>query len=380
MNQTLASPAPRPAPAPVQTALFDLLARSWALDAPVASVTMDAAGKAAAFALDDGRMALVPLDDAESPVSRFRMELASGRSTIRPREKPVPAPVLTPSLADAAPLVVPSGRIGFVAAGRDGTLQRITPRGQIIALTRDPRPVGAIASDGRGRLAIAYDGKAELVDEDGLSRIAGLLTPGMASGLAFSPDGACLAVLTGDGLVLWQQGQDFQSHPLGGAGPVVFSPRGGWLAGGNGKDGFWLLDRRDGRIARLGNFRTPPRALGFGHDDGTVIASGAFRVAAWSLATPPFEAEATGALRTGRAGLVLIDRIAPHPARDLIAFGAADGSVAIARPGLPEEMVLRAADGDAITALAWSASGLHLAIGTAGGAAALVTLPPQLFK
>lgn len=95
---------------------------------------------------------------------------------------------------------------------------------------------------------------------------------------------------------------------------------------------------------------------------------------------PPWENESIGALKTGRSGLVLIERIAPHPARDLIALGTADGAVSIARIGYPEEMPLRQADGSAVTALAWSNDGLHLAIGTAGGQAALVTLPPQLFK
>ena len=44
------------------------------------------------------------------------------------------------------------------------------------------------------------------------------------------------------------------------------------------------------------------------------------------------------------------------------------------------QLPLRHADGSPVTALAWSADGLHLAIGTAAGTAALVALPPQIFK
>ncbi|WP_151719705.1 WD40 domain-containing protein [Gemmobacter serpentinus] len=381
MSETATRKAAPDAPAASpQSPLFDLLARSWRLDVPVAEIAFDAAGKAAGFAMEDGRIALMPLEDAESPLHRMRVEADSGRSTIRPREKPVAAPILTPELAQGSAMLAVSGSIGLVAAGQDGRIHRVTPRGQVIPMTGKPSPIFALASDGLGRLAIARDGWVDLHDEEGMARQSGLLTPGPASALAFAPGDGTLAVLLPDELFLGPPRQGYDSLPLGGHGPLAFSTDGAWLAGSNGKDGFWLLRRADRAVARIGNFRAPPAALAFNRAAGAVFAAGAFRAAGWALDTPPIGNETTGALKTGQSGLVLIERIAAHPTRDLIALGTADGAVSIARVGHGAEMALRQADGHAVTALHWSSDGLHLALGTAGGEAALVTLPPQIFK
>lgn len=381
MTQTLAPAAPAQQPAKAaQSPLFDLLARSWTLEAAITDVALDRAGKAAGFALADGRVALMPLDDPESPLARMRVEADSGRSTIRPRERPVAQPILTPELATGAPMLVPSNMIGLVAAGRDGRIHRVTPRGQVISLCNKAEPIFALAADGLGQLAIARDGRADLHDEVGMARQAGLLTPGPAHALAFAPDDHSLAVALKESLIIGQPRKGYDLFPLGGSGPIGFSADGRWLVGSNGTDGIWLLQRQDGQIARIGKFRAAPTSVAFSRAADAVFASGAFRAAGWSLATPPFDNETTGALKTGRSGLVLIDTVAAHPARDLIALGTADGAVAIAQAGRAEEMPLRHADGAAVTALAWSADALHLAIGTANGEAALVTLPPQLFK
>lgn len=379
MTQTLAPP-PATTPPPVQSALFDVLARSWQLEAPVAGIGLDRAGKAAAFALTDGRLALMPLDDPDCALKRMRVEADSGRSTIRPREKPVAPPILTEVLAEGAALLAPSATLGMIAASRDGRLQRVTPRGQILRLSRSAEPLTAMASDGRGRLALARDGQVSLHAEDGMARLFGLLTPGSATALAFAPDGAQLAVLTEAALFLWQPGHRSERHLPGGRQVLGFSPDGAWLAGAGTDRGIWLMRLADGQQAEIGNFPAAPAAVAFSAASDAVFAAGAYRLAGWSLASPPLADDGSGALRSGRPGLVLVEQVAAHPARDLIAFGLADGAVSIARAGRSDEMLLRQADGQAITALAWSADGIHLAIGTAGGAAALVTLPPQIFK
>lgn len=381
MNDTTFPQAPAgPASQSVQSPLYDLLARSWSLDAPIGDVAIDKAGKVAGFALQDGRVALMAIDDPESALSRMRVEADSGRSTIRPREKAPAVPVLTPRLTDGTPLLAASGTIGLIVAGQDGRIHRVTPRGQAILLTDKAGPIRAMASNQAGQVAIVRDGQAYLHDEAGMVCITSLPASGLINSLAFTPDGRGLALMLSETLLVGSPDEGFASHPVGGSGPLVFSADGKWLAGSNGVNGIWLLQRSNGRIARISNFRAPPSVVAFSRPAGAVFASGAFRAAGWSLAMPPWENESIGALKTGRSGLVLIERIAPHPARDLIALGTADGAVSIARIGYPEEMPLRQADGSAVTALAWSNDGLHLAIGTAGGQAALVTLPPQLFK
>lgn len=363
-----------------QSALFDLLARSWQLEAGVSGFAFDAAGKLAGFALENGRLALMPVEDPESAISRMRVEADSGRATIRPRERPVAQPVLTAELANGAPMLAISGKIGLIVAGHDGRLHRVTPRGQVTAMADKLGPIFAIASDAGGNVAIARDGRVDLHEEEGMARQIGLLTPGPAQALAFARHDKTLAAMLDDTLLIGHPSQGYESHPLGGKGPLAFSADGAWIAGSNGADGLWMLRRADGSIRRIGNFRAPPASIAFSKAADAIFASGAFRAAGWSLSEPPCGDGQAGALKTGRSGFVLVDRLAVHPTRDLIAVGTADGAVSIARAGHADEMPLRQADGSPVTALAWSADGLHLAIGTAAGAAALVTLPPQLFK
>ena len=374
-TDTLSRPPPQQSG---QSALFDLLARSWQLEAGISSLCFDKAGKVAGFALENGRLALMALEDPDSPVSRMRVEADSGRSTIRPREKPVAQPILTPDLAEGAAMLAPSGTLGLIAAGRDGRLHRVTPRGQVIAMTDRSDPIFALASDSTGKLAIAREDRTDIHAEEGIKRLSAVPTPGPANALAFAPTEEALAIMLEESLLIAQPGGGCERQPLGGKGPLVFSADGAWLAGSNGKDGFWMLRRKDAAVTQLASFRATPSAITF--STNAIFASGAFRAAGWSLDGPPAADGQAGALRTGRSGLVLIDQVAAHPGRNLIAIGTADGAVALARPGQSEEMPLRQADGHAITALVWSADGIHLAIGTASGAAALLTLPPQLFK
>ncbi len=380
MSQTLSPPPPAPT---ANTALFDLLARSWPLEAPVSSIAMDRAGKTAAFVLADGRAALAPLDEAESAISRLHIEGDTGRSAIRPRKNPPARPTLTAPLCEGAPFLVPSAGLGFIAATPAGEILRVTPRGQTIPLGKAGEPLTALAADGRGRLGLAHEGQVRLVEEEGLAKIRHLLTPGAAQALAFAPeassDGSRLAIQLEKRLMLWAPDGEVEDLPLGGAGPLVFSPGGGWIAGSDA-DGFWLLRRADGAHGRLGPFRARPAALTFTAQDREVFASGAFRAAGWSLATPPLEDPGLGALRSGRAALVLVEQVAAHPKLHLLACGAADGTVTLTRPGHADELTLRLGEGEAITALAWSPCGLHLAIGAGSGFAALATLPPQMFK
>ena len=50
------------------------------------------------------------------------------------------------------------------------------------------------------------------------------------------------------------------------------------------------------------------------------------------------------------------------------------------RLGQRDELLVRQDGGGAVTALAWSGDGEHLALGTADGLAAVVGFPPHLFK
>ena len=159
---------------------------------------------------------------------------------------------------------------------------------------------------------------------------------------------------------------------------IVWRDDGAFVAAACGGAGLVLVDLRDGRIGRVDGFPVPPRSIALSGPTNALVASGAYRIAAWDLERPPFDGDRSGALETGHAGMVAVVEVAAHPKRRLVAAAYANGQIVIAEPGRRDEMILKAS-GATPTALAWSADGRMLAI-AARDAVALVTLPDALFK
>lgn len=131
-------------------------------------------------------------------------------------------------------------------------------------------------------------------------------------------------------------------------------------------------------LRRRRHFPTPPRSVGFSSAGDALVASGAFRIAAWDLARPPFDGERGGALETGRPGLAAVVEIATLPGRKLVAAAYANGRIVIAALGAHDELVLQAA-GPEPCALVASPDGRSLAA-AAGDHVSLLSLPDALFK
>ncbi len=207
--------------------------------------------------------------------------------------------------------------------------------------------------------------------------------PSSTHAIAFSPDAKRLAFDSGDGLSIWAVDGDPEpirefstpSRPAS----IRWSRDGSWLACGLETGGFGLVRLADGRSGVVGGFPSPVRTVCWSAQENTLFASRAFRIAGWSMADPPFEHAASGALETGRTAAVPVETMATHPLRNLIAAGYANGRITIAQIGSRDELVVRFS-GSAITALAWSGDGRHLAVGMVDGTAAIVTFPAILFK
>ncbi|WP_096785456.1 WD40 repeat domain-containing protein [Rhodobacter sp. CZR27] len=361
MNQTLALTP------------FDLLSRRWLRPAEVCGAIFEASGKAVVFRDVEGRLALAPVADAEDTPARLRLELETGRAVIRPRQHE-PAPLAEAALVTAA--IAPFPGPGVLAADAAGALHRVTPRGQVTALAPAAGPVKALACDPvHFSLVIAREAGVEILDAD-LRRLGHVETD-RPRGIAVR-DGR-IAVAHAGGLTLRDATSCRHLAIPEPEGAPALDPSGSWAAGRTAAGGLWLAEIATGRIAHLADFPLPPASVGF-DTAGRLVTSGAYRLTAWSLDRPPFEDGMAGALRTGRPGLVAVTAAAPHPRRDVVAVGRANGELALARLGQPDEMVLRPGDGDAIGVLVWSADGRHLAIGTRGGLAALVDFPAQIFK
>lgn len=367
--------------------LFDLIARTWETGTAVRHLRFNGAGTSLAAVLDDGRMAFVSVKDAESPDTRLRIEADTGRASIRPRTKPLPLPVVTEAPV-AGPDVGPCrlGDQGFAFAGvESGRLWRATARGQTLAMiaARDA-PVTALAGLPRsGRIAVAHGNRVAVAAEEGGAEIASVSLPNPVSRIAVSGDETLLgcwgagvfSIVSADGLTA--------RAPIACPGPVrdmAFSPCNRWLACGCEDKALSLIDTQAERCDRIVDFPASVDSVGFSGKAAALLGSGAFRVVGWTLPDLPFGDHAGTAIETGRPGLTIVDRVAPHPKRDLCAVSYPTGLVVICRVGHSDEMLVREGTGAGVTALVWSDDGAHLAIGGADGSLSIATFPKTMFK
>ena len=365
--------------------LFDLLARSWVLPSAVEALQFSADSSVAAFACANGAIALAVLSDPEPPESRVRVSADLGKMTIRPREKP-PAPLaMTERLGDGAPLIATSGKSEFFAGGPDGRIMSVSATGEVgNAGIRLDGAIVALDHSGGQRLTAASDGADVLLAtaSGGTTRLM-RHGGGIVAALGFSTSGRQLAVCHGEEISVWTLVGEpnlartirFSDRPLA----ARWSADSEWIACPLASGGFGLARLADGKAGIVTDFPATVRAVAWSGRADALVTSGAFRIAAWSMKAPPLDGQTGGALVTGRPGLVVVEAVATHPTRPLVAAGFANGQIVVAQIGERDELLLRPSGG-AVAALAWSADGRHLAAGTADGGASLITLPAQMFK
>lgn len=347
--------------------LFDLLARRWQVEAPIVDACFTVDGGAAAFSTAGGSVLIAASPDPEPPESRIRVTGDLGQITIRPRTVD-PAPLITVgSLADGAPPLA-AADAAFLVGDGDGRVLRLDPDGATQPVATVGGAVAALAH-AAGVTAASDHGSLTIVEPAGTRRIP---LPGLHA-VAVAPDGR-IAAANAAQLILVEETD--RAWPLLGAGRLAWRADGRWLAAGLGTEGVALLDPTSDDLVRLRSFPAAVRSLAWSAPAAAFVAAGAFRVAAWDAAALP---ATDNALVTGQPGLVVVETVATHPTRPLVAAGYANGQVAIAQIGSRAELLLRQ-DGAAVTALAFSPDGRHLAIGDAAGTVAIVTFPPQMFK
>ncbi|MGB0904202.1 MAG: WD40 repeat domain-containing protein, partial [Mangrovicoccus sp.] len=335
----------------------------------------------------DGRIGFVSVKDAEDPDSRMRVEVDSGRASIRPRSKPLPQPAMA-SDALALGQVAPCrfGAQGFVFAEEETELLwRATARGQTLPVkTVEREPVTALAAlPGSGQVVLAHSEYLAFLSEDGGTENAPIDLAHEVTGIAVSADEKRLAC--------WGEGQisivDLATRAVTGGfsydseiHELVWSPCQAWLAAGCVDRSILLADLVKPACDRIVDFPDEVRSLGFSAAGGALVAAGAYRIVGWHLPDLPFGTHEGTPIATGKPGLTIVDRVAPHPQRDLCAVAYANGLVVICRVGHPDEMLLRAGTNIAVNSLEWSPDGTHLAIADADGAVSIATFPKNMFK
>ncbi|MDE1995358.1 MAG: hypothetical protein KGI75_22845 [Rhizobiaceae bacterium] len=361
--------------------LFDLLARNWQRSAAVRRICFNDDDTLLAAVGEDGSLAFARMADNEPPEARITME--GGQATIRPRQGK-PAPLIITRVKGARSACAHRDG-GFLSAGANTGLLRLSRAGEIAeTIFSAEQPVQAFDyCRTTGATAIVAGDRLHLHGAAGSREATANLGEISAELIAFSADGTKLALAGRQRLVLFHVGHDAEaffeiplpSQPIS----LTWNDEGSWLAVGLGEKGLCLIDVPARRHVILGDFPGPVRATAWSPWETALVAAGAYRIAGWSMKTPPFDDNAAGALTTGRPGFVLVEAVATQPDSRLVAAGYANGQVVVAPLGTQEELVVRSAGGP-VTALQWTADGKHLAMGDAHGNIAVVSFPPKFFK
>ncbi|TPK65539.1 WD40 repeat domain-containing protein [Mesorhizobium sp. B2-4-19] len=365
--------------------LFDLLARSWRCPSAIADLCFSADGSTVAFTSVDGTVAIAAVADQEPPESRIRVSGDLGQMTIRPRERPPVPLIASAAFGDGDAPLAAYLHSGFLIGTAAGEVVHLTADGDVAeTLIKIEGPVVAIDHSARTAVTAVSDGHDVFLSRNrgDVARLEHAATS-LTGALAFSPDGRRLACGSSNGLSIWAiegpasliRDFSFPARPTS----IRWSGYGTWLACGLEAGGFALIGLADGLTDTVAGFPSPVRTVCWSPPANALLASGAFRIAGWSMTAPPLDGETAGALETGRAGLVLVETVAAHPQKKLVAAGYANGRITVAQIGGRDELLVRPL-GSGVTALAWSADGRHLAAGMVDGTVAIITFPAQMFK
>lgn len=353
--------------------LFDLIAREWQAPAAVEQICFNASRSAVAFACAGGAVAIAACADKSPPASRLRRASDTAQLSIRPREGTYAGLRYADHTEGRSSDLAAHGADNFVFGKSSGRMNTTTPGGLSVHLP--PKAAGdviAVSSEPGGTCAFAVGATVHLWHPDRAEMRLEL--PFQATSLSFSPQGHALAIGHGKGLVLWSTTELPQEVVLNAAPTALhWSADGHWIACCLGADGLGVVNTQTMTCTRHGNFPAPVTMAGFGYGQSSVVASGAYRTAAWRLADD-------APILTGKAGLVLVDAIATSPNRNLVAVGYANGLLSLTEIGNGAEILLRQDTGAAISALVWSDCGRFLALGGRDGSAALVEFPDEMFK
>ncbi|MFA3920399.1 WD40 repeat domain-containing protein [Ruegeria hyattellae] len=366
--------------------LFSLLARDWTLEDEVTETVFNHDDTGVLFRSRSGKLALASTKDAESPKIRTRMDLETGRTTIRPRENAVSPLRIAEVTAHTDLPATRFGTQGFAVVDLDGAVQQVTGGGNVVLrLKPDSTGVTSLCSSVSGNvLALARQGRIVLYDTDDMQVQAEIGLDHPVTCQAYSADAQALAAWGGNTLSVI----DVQSPT---AAPQVFECGGNiteisWRKSGShlscasADNSFYVINRTTGTAQRVEDFPTPVRNTAFSETGNALVASGAFRLVGWDCSDLPENDLPGTPLTTGKAGFVAISVIAAHPERSLVASGYANGLVTIASIGTSQEMMLHHENATEVSSICWSKTGEHLAIGYTSGKVAIVTFPAQMFK
>lgn len=270
----------------------------------------------------------------------------------------------------------PSGT-GFISGGDDGALMRITPAAEATRVAGfGGKWVEQVASfgDAKTQLIAAGVGKRLHILTAAGATLKTVEHPSTVTGIAFDAKGKRFAASHYNGASIWfvasktdnPRKLDWKGSHTG----ITFSPDGDVVVTSMQENSLhgWRLS--DGQNMRMSGYPSKTQSLSFTRNGKWLASSGAESIVLW----PFFNGGPMGKAPTELAGgdEALCSVLTCHPVQEAVAAGFSDGLVLMA--DIPNARILPiAAPGrGAVSAIAWSRDGTHLAFGTETGFCAVV--------
>ena len=329
--------------------------RAVAADAPVVACAFGNDGKLAAFALGDGRVRLLPADIKEAAPEAG---------------EPIHKGAVLSLIADPT-------SDGFLSGGDDGRLLRIAPDGSAteIANQKGKWIDRLVAHRATGMLAASVGKMALVVDKAGSSREFGPHQSTVAA-LDFSKDGSRIGCAHYGGITVWSIGNvTLPPRRFAWAGSHValkWSPDGKFIATGTQENDIHVWRIAQATDMRMQGYPAKVKSLSWSTDARWLYTSSQPVFTAWSFAGKGPEGKPP--LQFGEEGAGLLTVVAAHPAAEFVAGGYDSGELQLGDIKSKRSVVLKMADGSAITCLAWSPDGYRLAAGNEAGTLLVVDL------
>ena len=220
-----------------------------------------------------------------------------------------------------------------------------------------------------GLRAAAFGKTVRLFARDG-SEVGTFDHPNTVGGLAFDPKGRRLATAHYGGASLWWAKAGSQKpKSLAWAGShlsLTWSPDGKYIVTATQENDLHGWRVSDGADMRMSGYPAKVRSMSWLSKGRHLATSGAEPVVCW-----PFHGKggpmgkAPLDIGGGLEGLVTV--VAAHPKHDVVAAGYQDGTTILVQIDRPHSVLVKRPGEGAVSALAWSADGQHLALGTESG-------------
>ena len=322
--------------------------RSVASDAPAIACAFSRDGKTLAFALGDGSVRLLPagLKDQTAATS-----------------------VAAHNGAVLSLIADPAGD-GFVSGGDDGRLLRIATDGSLTELANQKgKWIDKLAAHaGNGAVAASVGRMALVIDKAGEAREFGP-NPSTVTAVDFSKDGGRIACSHYGGITVWSIGQvTLPPRRFAWQGSHValkWSTDGKFIATGTQENDIHVWRIAQATDMRMQGYPAKVKSLSWSADARWLYTSSQPVFTAWSFAGKGPEGKPP--LQFGDEGAGLFTVVAAHPAAEFVAGGYDSGELQLGDIKPRRSVVLKMADGSAITGLAWSPDGYKLAVGNEAG-------------